>query len=82
MRRIVIAGLFTALYGLGAAGAARADGPAARCADGMVDGVFVVCGERTAPRAVYVLPRSRSERDVPELRRTFTDEIVRAGADL
>lgn len=64
------------------AGPARADG----CTPGELtqrdDGSFVVCGRPERPGSTFILPRTRPEHLDRELRRTFTDEIVREGGSL
>mgnify|MGYP001590557323 CR=1 FL=1 len=82
MRRATVLGSIIVLTALTLGGVARADGPSDRCRDVTEDGTFLICGEPDAPRAVYVLPRARPEHRRDELRRTFTDEIVRSGARL
>jgi hypothetical protein len=62
--------------------AAHADG----CTPGELvrqdDGSFVVCGRPERPGSTFILPRTRPEHLDRELRRSFTDEIVRESGAL
>jgi hypothetical protein len=73
---LVLAALTSALV----AASASADGA---CVPGEMtrrdDGTFYVCGRAERPGSTFILPRTRPEHFERELRRSFTDEIVREG---
>jgi hypothetical protein len=76
MSRLLVACVVVALVAVGT-GSARADGCEAPTVTRDGEVIFRVCGEAERPHAMYVIPRARGERYVPELRRSTASEIVR-----